>query len=156
MTDSSNPMFSPPQPVSKLRPVVMGMDLASKSDLVSLNITINPIGFFEAAQSIQALQTAVQSGQLSDASVESIEALFNLASVDIGHLGAFRTDDMSIHLEPSKQYIGCVAAIVARDAERHVVGVEVSHGWPILSVVSRIPTVTEGAAPANATPEGLS
>ena len=154
MTDPSTPMANPLPPLSKLRPVAMGMDLASKSDLVSLNITINPVGIAEAAQSIVDLQTAVQSGLLSDSSVESIKALFDDAGVDIRHLATFRTDDLSIYLEPTEQYLGCVAAIAARDVERHVVCVEFRHGWPILSVSVASSTVAEGAAPASAAPEG--
>lgn len=129
-------------------------DVASKSRLGVLNVTIRPVGLVEAAESIQSLQAALRSGLLSDAAVESIKALFDLVSIDIGDLATFRTDKLSIHLEPSKKYFGCVAALSARDAERHMVRVEYSHAWPILSVVSRIPTVAEGAAPANAAPEG--
>lgn len=57
-------------------------------------------------------------------------------------------------LKPSERYIELVAA-VSRD--RNVAFDLSGHGWPVLSVVSRISTVAEGVAFAitnRATPEG--
>lgn len=140
-------------PGFKARPIVAGMDVASKSEMVSLHVSIRPAGLVEAIESVEALQKAVRSGELADASLESIKALLDLAKVDLSDLATFGADKLSLHFQPTEQYLRCVAAIAARDVERHVIRVKFRHGWPILSVESRFPTVAEGAAPANAAPE---
>lgn len=140
-------------PTERAKPIVAGMDVASKSEMVSLHVSIRPAGLVEATESVEALQKAVRSGELADASLESIKALLDLASVDLSDLATFGADKLSLHFQPTEQYLRCVAAIAARDVERHVIRVEFRHGWPILSVESRFPTVAEGAAPANAAPE---
>lgn len=143
-------------PTDQALPLVAGMDVASKSEMVSLHVSIRPVGLLEAIESVESLQAALRSGKLADASLKSIQSLLDLASVDLSDLATFGADKLSLHFQPSERYLRCVTAMSARDVERHVVRVEFRHGWPILSVVSRIPTVTEGAAPSSAAPEGAS
>ena len=140
-------------PGFKARPIACAIDAASKSEMVSLHVSIRPTGLVEAIESVEALQNALRSGKLADASLQGIKALLDLACVDLGDLATFGAEELSLHLQPTEKYLRCVAAIAARDADRHVVRLEFRHGWPILSVESRIPTVAEGAAPASAAPE---
>lgn len=67
---------------------------------------------------------------------------------------AGRTDNVqSLELNPSDRYLETVAAIVASDGQLDAV---FSHGWPILSVGSGSPTVTEAGGLTNAPGGGLS
>ena len=112
-------------------------------------------------QSFEALSEAVEQIRLLEP-VEDCAGLCNrfglpltnesdLVRIEIPLRAADRaSDDHIFRILPSQRYIELVAAIAGYCRGETVV----SHGWPILSVVSRISTVAEGAVPANAAPEG--
>ena len=114
-------------------------------------------------QSFHALSDAVENIRLSE-SVEDLASLCDrfglpltnesdLVRVELPLRAADRASDNYVfRILPGQRYVELVAAITRYCGGEAVV----SHGWPILSVESRIPTVTEGAAPANAAPEGAS
>lgn len=75
-------------------------------------------------------------------------ALFRIHAVDSP---AGRAGDVLLRVEPDGRYAELVSAVAAVADCRCDVG---AHGWPILSVVSRPPTVAGRGGAASLTPEG--
>lgn len=114
---------------------------AGQRSILALVELLKQVGLSEALESLASL---------SHRYGLSLADQRDLFACELSLKGADGAADQDVfRVLPSQGYLELVAA-VAQDF-----GVEtvVSHGWPILSVESRIPTVAEGAAPASAAPE---
>ncbi len=142
------------------RPIAGAIDVASKAEPFIIKLRNCAETAVAAEQSVLALVQVLAEAGLAE-SLESITGLsdrYGLGLTDerdffrvelaLGSASRAADEDV-LRILPSQAYIELVAA-VAVDCGRETV---VSHGWPILSVESRVTTVAEGAAPATAAPE---
>jgi hypothetical protein len=68
--------------------------------------------------------------------------LIDPAEFHFRDLAALRASDTGLRFEPGDGFLKLVAAVQAIEIGGHVINVEQRHGWPILSVGDRTPTVS--------------
>lgn len=124
----------------KIRQCALTMAAAEQS-FDALHRALARAGLLEALEGLTGLSDRYGLGLTDECDLFRVEIALRTAG------GA--ADHDILRILPSEGYIKLVAA-VAMDCGGEAV---VSHGWPILSVVSPNATVAEGVASANATPE---
>lgn len=85
---------------------------------------------------------------LADSLCDGVHVGIELSEIDFNDLATFVTSDLVVSLEPTERCLDLVAAVAARNFDGGSDVVEYRHGWPILSVVGRTPTVAEAGGEA--------
>lgn len=85
---------------------------------------------------------------LRDLIAQAVDDPVDLGLGEVVNASALGADEIRLRCDPSDRYCELVAAVAANSGDRF--GLDVRHGWPILSVGDRTPTVTEAGGVRNA------